>query len=126
MAKLILSKAKFRAIEVYLAALSLYWGVILILPFDTFSTSFSYDVMHQMAPEIFWGLAMVVVGLVHVLAMIRNDKTIRKIGLLLAAGQWYFIATMILLSNHFSTAWGTYYIVGCLSTWLYAKVGGQR
>lgn len=118
-------RLKFRAIETTLMAISFYWGVILFLPLDTFSVSAAYHPMNNLAPEIVWATLMLIVSWMHCLGMLLDCRKIRRVGLMLAAGQWYFISTMLLLGSPADTAWGTYYVIATLSTWLYGKEVGK-
>lgn len=118
--------ARFRAIELTLMGISLFWGVVLVAPTDTFQASTAYNSMDQLAPESVWAGMMVVVAMFHFFGMLKNDNLVRKTGLILAAGQWYFISTMMALDASETTGWGVYFIIGVLATWLYGKVGGQK
>jgi hypothetical protein len=116
---------RFRAVEVATTSLALWWGLILILPFDTFSSSSSYKAMAGIASEPCWGLFMLAIGTAQLFGMILNNYFIKRYSLLLATGIWVFISAMFGLSTFFSTASGTYFIIACLTGWLYMKVGGQ-
>lgn len=114
---------KIREVELSLGLLSLFWGFNLVLPINSFDNSTAYRAMDEIASELFWGIIMTIVGLFHLISLIRNDKRLRKMSLLMSAGQWYFIATMIFLGSYVSIEWGTYFIIACLSTWIYVRVG---
>lgn len=118
--------AKFRAIELTLMGISLFWGIVLMVPTNTFDGSSAYNSMEQLAPESVWSGLMVIVAMFHFFGMLKDDKMVRKVGLILAAGQWYFISSMMALDASASTEWGVYFIIGVLATWLYGKVGGQK
>lgn len=123
------------AIEVFLTSLSLWWGLALLLPVDTFGTSESYQAMSNIANEGFWSFIMFCLTMIHIFGMSFNNKQIKQIGLLIATCVWIFVGTMFgwvdvlhIISNEkstFTTASGTYILIGMLSGWLYGKVGGQ-
>lgn len=97
-----------------------------MVPTNTFDGSSAYNSMEQLAPESVWSGLMVIVAMFHFFGMLKDDKMVRKVGLILAAGQWYFISSMMALDASASTEWGVYFIIGVLATWLYGKVGGQK
>ena len=118
-------RGKVRAIEVSITSLSLWWGIILILPFHTFSTSDSYAAMQQIAEENVWAVFMLLLGTVQLAGMVFDRFHLKRTGLLIATFIWFFIASMFAMGTPITTATGTYVIMGCLSGWLYMKVGEQ-
>lgn len=117
---------KLRAIEVAVTSIAIWWGIILVLPFNTFGISDSYEAMEALAPESFWGVFMIGMGFSHLLSMTYNLSRLKRFTLLIATGVWIFIASMFAIGNPMNTATGTYAIIGVLTGWLYTKVGEQK
>ncbi|MGM7682873.1 hypothetical protein ACSVDA_12040 [Cytobacillus sp. Hm23] len=111
------------AIEIATISLSLYWGVVLLLPWDTFKSSHSYLAMSEIGTEIEWAIFMTFIGSVQFLSMIINNYNFKRLSLIIATGVWFFVSSMFALSNPVSIAVGTYFIFGCLTGWAYLKVG---
>ncbi|MEC0276874.1 hypothetical protein [Peribacillus frigoritolerans] len=112
--------------EVAMTSLALWWGIILLLPYHTFPTSIAYQAMAGIANETVWGLFMLLIGSAQLLGTIHNNYQLKRVSLLAATGVWFFIASMFGISELFTTATGTYFIIGCLTGWLHMKVGAQN
>lgn len=113
----------FKAVEVSLTSLAFWWAFILLLPYDTFTTSTSYSAMNSLASEEIWGAGILVIATINLVGLAKSHKRIRMIGLLLAMALWIFVATMFAVSNLLTTATGTYVIIACINAYLYVKVG---
>lgn len=115
---------RFKALETGLAAYALYWGVLLLLPYNTFNTAAnSYSGMVALAPESHWGTFALLVGAAQMYGMLIAGDRLRAFFLLVAAGFWYFVFTMFMIINPFTTG-GTYIITAILCSYLFVKVGG--
>ncbi|WP_426455477.1 hypothetical protein ACP26L_36275 (plasmid) [Paenibacillus sp. S-38] len=117
---------KLKPVEVTLSAISGYWGVMLLLPFDTFATSPAYDKMANLASESNWGIFMLLVSLYILLGMLIGHFRMRRIGLLFSTANWLFVSSMLFMGSPSSTGGGCYFIFAVLSSWAYMKVGEQR
>lgn len=116
----------FLAVEVATTSIAIWWGIILILPYDTFSEAVAYGAMSTLAPEFVWALVLLLIGFLQLYGIVRDHYSFKRFTLLFATGVWIFIATMFALGSPFNTATGTYVIIGCLTGWLYTKVGEQK
>lgn len=116
---------RFKTIELLLSLETLYLSVILLLPFDTFSLSKSYDAFRGVATETQWGYIIGGVFLLQFGGMALERPQIRLIGLLCATGLYFAMGTMFILTGAMSTAWGTYYILGLITATLHLMVAVQ-
>ena len=112
----------FRTLKIFSTSIAMWWGVVLILPFDTFSTALSYKAMAGIAPEFYWGLLMLIMGLAHLIGITYSLKKIEKASFLIATFVWIFIAAMFTIGSPPNTASGTYALIGLLTGWLYTNV----
>jgi hypothetical protein len=116
---------KFKALETGLAAYALYWGLLLLLPYHTFSVS-AYSGMAAVADEIYWGAFALSVGVSQMYGMLFcSNPKVKGFFLLVAAGFWYFVFSMFMIGNPFTTG-GTYIITAILCSYLFVKVGEQH
>lgn len=81
--------------------------------------------MAGIATENQWGIAMLAIGVIQLLGMVLDNYYLKRSSLLVATGVWFFIAAMFGMGYLFTTATGTYFIIGFLTMWLHTKVGSQ-
>jgi hypothetical protein len=116
---------KFKALETGLACYALIWGMIVIMPPQTFKNPL-YSAFLSIAPENIWGIFALVVGTIQLGSMlICNHLLLRKLFLLIAAGFWYFVFTAFMMSEPFSTG-ATYLVTAILTSYVFVKVGEQN
>jgi hypothetical protein len=118
--------SSFRAIEVFLMALALGWGIGLLAPYPTFDSSPTYQAMSGMANENTWGVGMLLVAMIHFIAMYYNSKPLKQISLNLSGGVWFFVTAMLSCSGILATETICYFLIGSLSAWVAIKVGVQK
>ncbi|MGA4519263.1 hypothetical protein ACPA0F_18555 [Solibacillus silvestris] len=112
----------FHTLKIFTTSIAIWWGVVLILPFDTFSTAVPYRAMAEIASEFYWGLLMLLMGCSHLIGITYSLKKIERASFLIATFVWIFIAAMFAFGSPPNTASGTYAIIGLLTGWLYTKV----
>lgn len=61
-----------RAGEWFCTAVMLWWGVVLLLPGETFASSPSFTGLAAIWSEVWWGLVCLIVGTVRLIALILN------------------------------------------------------
>lgn len=113
--------ADSRAAEAFSAMLAWYWGVLLLLPVDTFSLSRSYRAMAEIAPEWAWGLMYCFVGLVQSAALCGGVRFFRGPGAALAFLFWTAAAAMFFFSNPFTHAVGIYSMLALMNAWVITR-----
>ena len=99
------------------------WGFILILPSDSFSTTKTFSVMSQIAPEFFWGLVPLLIVIVHLIFI--ESKIVRKICIMALALFWLCVTFSVFFANSLSTATASYAGYFLLSIIRYLRVGGR-
>lgn len=108
--------------EKFLIGAALWWGLILLLPIETFSLSSAYRPMEMIMPEVMWGLCFLFLAFVHFLALTRDMKRLRGNVLLVSVILWVFVATMMLIGLPASTGSGIYVLTSYLSAMAYYNV----
>lgn len=120
-----IKKAKVRPIESFLMFAAFWWASCLLLPVVVSP----FGEMKYLGNGWFWALFAFAVGILHFLGMYLNCKEIKKIGLMFATGLWFFVSTTlfinVVITNILTTGVGIYFLIGCLSAWLFVRVGVQ-
>jgi len=100
----------------------LYAGIVLVLPWSTFSGSISYNLMAQLATEQTWGLLSFIVPMFAAFAWWRStDLSISTA--LLVSGIWHaVIGILILLAAPFSVVAGSLIILAVLNCLLAMRI----
>jgi hypothetical protein len=101
------------------------WGVLLLLPFDTFSTSIGYHILGSIMPENCWGYLTILSGLALLLGNLIHNYTLRKYSLLLSCLVWSVVFTSLFIANKASTGTIAYLGYALLSEWLFSEVNKQ-
>jgi hypothetical protein len=112
-----------KAIEAALVALCLWWAFILFMPLNTFSTSSAYLAMSQVAGESVWALFFFLIAFFHGYGIATDNRKIRLPAVMCQLIAWLFVSAMFAIGNLATTATGTYFIISCLSAYVYFKVG---
>lgn len=106
MAKLILSSFKrflftydWEIVEIQGATFKIMWGVWLLSPFQTFRTIAGYN---QVASENTWGWGLLLLGLIHLIAILSKNRIMRIIMCMIAFLFWTF--TVILVAQQLWTS----------------------
>lgn len=111
-----------KTLELWLAGLSLIWGLWVLSPFwDTFQSVRTYHIMSDVAPEWVWGLVMCLSAILNLFAMLRNHSILRRFALSGAVFIWFFISVSAGLSNYASPAAPLYGFVAITKMVLLAR-----
>ena len=119
--KYIFFEEDWTPVEFFSSTLSIFWGMWLIA-FTDFDQSISYSAMQGIAPEGYWGLAMMLIGITHLYSLFQENIKRRKLTMLLITSAWIFILTMFVISNHTTTGVPTYLMIAIFSFWAYARI----
>lgn len=118
-----------KVIEIYHICLATWWGICLLLPFNTFDYK-GYSAMAAIAPEYVWGLFSLVIAIGQFLTFLGKYRRILPVGLAFASFHWFFIASVFIMNDlrlHIlSTASGTYLLIAGLILWLSYNIGGEK
>jgi hypothetical protein len=100
-------RLRIRALEAFSGTLALYWGILLLLPFDTFGASPSYAMMAALGSEAWWGCVFLLIGSSQWLSITRC-RWLRALSFHLAIIGWGFACVMFSVSNPITHAPGIY------------------
>lgn len=104
-------------VESITAVQSMLFGLWLILPFDTFDSGSVFDIMSKIAPEVFWGVLMTILG-VSQLYVVHLKRVIYRIWVTrIMLPVWLIIDLSFLLSRTASSASVTYFVFVMCSVW---------
>ena len=96
----LLSSADFQAIEAQAALMCILIGLVFLNPYvNTFESGRGFTVMAGLAPEWAWGVGLVAVGCIGILAMRCNNHKWRRSVLFLVSCLWASIAFTFYVSN---------------------------
>lgn len=87
------------------------FGLWLMLPFETFSGSSSYEVMEALASELAWGVVMISGSVFLISGSLRDDPEWSSIGGLIAAFCYFFIWSSVTSANWRSTGSPVYFVL---------------
>lgn len=86
-------------LERFLAGCLVIWGVLLLIPTNTFANGHAYQAMADLAPEEVWGVVMLTLGCGQLLGFVlahygyRSDR-LHRVALLAEAALFGFMAMM--------------------------------
>lgn len=86
-------------IEVFSSLLAWCWGILLILPYDTFGSTLSYRTMAFLAPEESWGFLFILIALLHGLSLCAGFFELRVPACWLASFIWSFVGVLFAIAN---------------------------
>lgn len=112
-----------RIYELLIALTAIVWGGWLISPIDTFGSTPTARVFHNIAPEWVWGVVMVATGTHLLLAIWRDKLTMRRLSLVMLSLLWLAIWAIFVLGNWRSTATVIYLFWVILCAVSYWKAG---
>ena len=111
-----------RKVSYLLALTALAWGLVLLNPTDTFSTSPAFSMMAQIAPEYVWGLLFSGFGVLQLIIIGRDHKHFKPISgyvQLLGVFIWSMIALFFYIGNPRGTGFVPYITITFLSLFCY-------
>lgn len=112
-------------LELFLAITTTLWGFFLLLPFNTFSTSGSFNILGSIAPEFGWGMFVFIGGLLHVISISRNDIYWRRDLNMILYLVWLFFAINFIQANPYGTGTIIYPMIFIGKAWVYLRISQQ-
>jgi hypothetical protein len=85
--------------ELFNSVLITGWGLWLLLPFETFSSTNAFAVLDVFIAEELFGLIPLIIGVYIIYTLIAMRIKRRRYGLLAASAFWIFISIIIAISN---------------------------
>lgn len=110
--------------ELYFSIISMLWGLWLLAPAESFTTSQAFTAMAGIAPEQVWGMVILCVGALRLHALATGNWLARKSIAFLAALFWIFVALMFAMSSIASTGVPVYTLHALASIWVYVRLPG--
>lgn len=98
-----------RKTEFVTSAYCILWGIWLLLPWDSFSTSEVFRLMANLAPEWVWGIFVLSSGIFHLTAVISNNLKTSLIASLITLFTFTILFVLTAFSNYKATAVVTYF-----------------
>ena len=99
------------------------WGFWLLNPiWHTFANARGYAVMAQIAPEEYWGSAIMIIALLHMYALRTGNHRLRSISTLCGFMFWLLVSIMLVSANPSGTGAVVYPILTVSSLWVYVRV----
>lgn len=99
------------------------WGLWLLYPaWDTFSGSRAYETMSKIAHESVWGLGLLLVGLVHLLAIVGNYHKARLWMALGGVVVWVAVAALFFQTAPASTGVPIYTLIAAGAAWSFLRL----
>lgn len=111
------SKGAARPIDLTTALVLTAWGVLLLLPLDTFGgAAYAAFTLFGLS-ETAWGLVFLAVALTISGGLATGRRRVRMVGLIGAAALFAFVATLLAIGNPAGLGWGgnAGYVALCLA-----------
>lgn len=106
--RLIFFEYDWSGIELVFSLYAIFWGIILMLPFDTFATPSSISIISLWSNEFNYGLATFLMGAISLICLIRNSlypslKSLigRKWCCFLSLVYWGFMMALFIIGNKY-------------------------
>jgi hypothetical protein len=97
-------------------------GLWLLLPWQTFAMSDSYDSI-RIIPEWIWGTFLLTVGLLHIAALHSGHRTWRKWAALVGFLIWSCFGLVLGWANPAAIGWMLFLSVGASLMWASIRLG---
>ena len=108
-------------LELFLGVYAFTFGVWLLLPFQTFTSTSSYEIMQRLASEWIWGMAAASIGAVQIVSVVWMFAWGRKWDSLLATFFWSVIGITFLLSNWSSTGGALFSLMALIEGFIHIR-----
>lgn len=118
----LMTRKDFEFAEVISGLIALGWAVILLMPWHTFTSARSFDVMAAIAPEWVWGLLFGWVGITQVGALLLDHHRPRLWSSLGASMAWVFVACVLGYANPYGLALVVYIPLSAGAAWSYWRL----
>jgi hypothetical protein len=113
-------------IEIASGVLMLGWGLQLLMPWNTFTTSASYAAMGAIMPEFAWGAMLAWVGLTQVGAYLLDQWRIRLASTLGSCMAWTFLGVLFGVANPQGTGIVVYPFLALVSALVFWRILTHR
>ena len=112
--------------ELFLALISVTWGLWVASPFwSAFSASSSFRVMAEIAPEWVWGAVMTVVGLLKIHSIVSQNYRLKRIAFTVSLFVWSSIGISFILVSPYAVGTAIYSLILCANSFCLWRNGGK-
>lgn len=117
-----LRRDEARGVELLSAVMLAWtWGVVLLWPGNTFTSTRAYTYFALLGPEWLWALMALLIALLQAPGR-RMRRRVRAMGAVLAATFFLTAALALWLGNPLGTGWTGNAIVGLFNLWAIRKM----
>lgn len=120
---MILAEHDTEPVEMAGGLLKVSIGFWLLLPFDTFGSSPTFRALAVM-PEWLWGSSLIVVGLLHLHALMDGDRRRRWRGSMVGFVVWFAMAFVFVATNPPALGWIAFMGAALGQMWASLRLGG--
>lgn len=113
-------------LEITFGLLMTGWGIQLLMPWSTFSTSISYRALAQIMPEWAWGALLTWVGITKIGAYLLNHRRVRMAATLGAVMIWTFLSVVFGAANPYGTGIVVYPVLAFVSALIFWRLLTHR
>lgn len=99
---------RISTLALLIAAYSALWGGFLLLPFNTFQSSPTFQIVARLMPDSAWGVVLCSLAATVLIALHMHRAYVARAALGALAALWLGIAVLFLLSNPTAPAWISY------------------
>jgi hypothetical protein len=111
-----------RLLEYLIAIVTSAWGLWLLNPIDSFSTSRAFDLMAKLAPESVWGATFGILGVILFTVAHCGGKQERRGALIVTMFSWIMISVFYYVGNPAGTAFIPYFFIAMTALIAYTEV----
>jgi hypothetical protein len=106
-----------RALEFTLSFQCVAWGIWLILPLDTFSSSQVYSIISRILPEWVWGIIFLTAGILQIYSVHQYHWAFRRLMATVVLFLWVIVDVSLWVSRSSSAASITYLVFALSAMW---------
>lgn len=117
----ILGSHKTKTLTLFVSMIDIWWALILMLPYETYKTSHSFDLIGSVISENNLAVICGILGGVLLYSKAKNHYLVFKLAIIANVIFWFFIAWSFLIGNPISTGAGVYFIVALMCGVIYLR-----
>jgi hypothetical protein len=113
---------QLRYIEYLLASISAWWGIWLLMPWQSFASTPTFAFAHRVAPEWAWGTVVTTGGMLLFTGLLMVSRPIRRAALMLLSLTWLSVWVALTVGNWQSTATIIYVHMAVMCAFAYLRL----
>lgn len=113
--------------ELLSGVIGFFWGLWLLNPlWETFASGRGFAAMAAIAPEEYWGAAILAGGMFQIYAVLREELGMRFFAAMGAVATWALVASMIAVSNFAGTGIVVYSMICISQLWAAWRIADRQ